>query len=68
MTARWFSNGVVASPHHLASSAGAQVLAAGGNAVDAAIAANLVLSVVTPYHCGVGGDLLAIVWDGRANG
>ncbi|HSK24799.1 MAG TPA: gamma-glutamyltransferase family protein [Egicoccus sp.] len=68
MTARRFSNGVVASPHHLASSAGAQVLAAGGNAVDAAVAANLVLSVVTPYHCGVGGDLLAIVWDGRANG
>lgn len=63
-----FPRGCVASPHHLASAAGQAVLAGGGNAVDAAVAANLVLSVVTPYHCGVGGDLLAIVWDGRANG
>jgi len=65
---RWFPRGCVASPHHLATSAGQAVLAEGGNAIDAAVAANLVLSVVTPYHCGVGGDLLAIVWDGRANG
>jgi gamma-glutamyltranspeptidase / glutathione hydrolase len=65
---RWFPNGCVASPHHLASSAGQAVLASGGNAVDAAVAANLVLSVVTPYYCGVGGDLLAIVWDGEATG
>jgi gamma-glutamyltranspeptidase/glutathione hydrolase len=66
--ARWFTDGVVATPHHLASTAGASVLAAGGNAVDAAVAANLVLAVVTPYHCGVGGDLLAIVWDGAPRG
>ncbi len=66
--ARWFGNGCVASPHHLASSAGQAVLADGGNAIDAAVAANLALSVVTPYHCGVGGDLLAIVWDGQATG
>ncbi len=66
--ARWFPNGCVATPHHLASSAGQAVLADGGNAVDAAVAANLVLSVVTPYHCGVGGDVLAIVWDGEATG
>lgn len=65
---RWFPNGCVASPHHLASSTGQAVLASGGNAVDAAVAANLVLAVVTPYYCGVGGDLLAIVWDGQANG
>lgn len=65
---RWFPRGAVASPHHLATAAGQAVLAGGGNAIDAAVAANLVLSVVTPYHCGVGGDLLAIVWDGRANG
>ena len=64
----WFPDGCVASPHHLASSAGQAVLASGGNAVDAAVAANLVLSVVTPYYCGVGGDLLAIVWDGEATG
>jgi gamma-glutamyltranspeptidase / glutathione hydrolase len=66
--ARWFADGCVATPHHLASAAGHTVLASGGNAVDAAVAANLVLAVVTPYHCGVGGDLLAIVWDGRATG
>jgi gamma-glutamyltranspeptidase / glutathione hydrolase len=65
---RWFAAGAVASPHHLASSAGAAVLADGGNAVDAAVAANLVLAVVTPYHCGAGGDLLAIVWEGEATG
>jgi len=67
-TTRRFPHGCVASPHHLASAAGQSVLADGGNAVDAAVAANLVLAVVTPYYCGVGGDLLAIVWDGRANG
>lgn len=67
-TTRWFPTGAVASPHHLASAAGQAVLADGGNAVDAAVAANLVLAVVTPYHCGVGGDLLAIVWDGTPNG
>jgi gamma-glutamyltranspeptidase / glutathione hydrolase len=67
-TTRHFPHGVVASPHHLASAAGQRVLADGGNAVDAAVAANLVLAVVTPYYCGVGGDLLAIVWDGAARG
>src|SRR6476646_154242 len=65
--ARSFPNGVVATPHYLASNAGLAVLASGGNAVDAAVAANLVLGVVTPYMCGVGGDLLAIVWDGDVN-
>ena len=67
-TTRHFPHGVVVSPHHLASAAGQRVLAEGGNAVDAAVAANLVLAVVTPYYCGVGGDLLAIVWDGRPQG
>lgn len=68
MSSHWFPRGAVGSPHHLASAEGARVLAAGGNAVDAAVAANLVLAVVTPYHCGVGGDLLAIVHDGEATG
>jgi gamma-glutamyltranspeptidase/glutathione hydrolase len=62
--ARRFGSGAVASPHYLASLAGARVLASGGNALDAAIATNLTLAVVTPYLCGVGGDLFAIVWDG----
>jgi gamma-glutamyltranspeptidase/glutathione hydrolase len=65
--ARAFPNGVVATPHYLASAAGAAMLADGGNAVDAALAANLVLAVVTPYMCGFGGDLLTIVWDGEVN-
>lgn len=56
---------VVASPHHLASEAGADILRRGGNAVDAAVATNLVLGVVTPYYCGPGGDLFAQVWDGE---
>lgn len=67
-TTRYFPHGVVVSPHHLASAAGHRVLGDGGNAVDAAVAANLVLAVVTPYYCGVGGDLLGIVWDGAARG
>lgn len=65
---RRFPHGCVVSPHHLASAAGHRVLTDGGNAVDAAVAANLVLAVVTPYYCGVGGDLLAQVWDGTAHG
>ena len=60
---RRFPTAAVASPHHLASAAGLEVLASGGNAVDAAVAANLVLGVVAPYLCGPGGDLFAIVAD-----
>ena len=63
--ARAYPNGVVCTPHYLASAAGAAMLAEGGNAIDAALAANFVLGVVTPYMCGFGGDLLAMVWDGE---
>jgi gamma-glutamyltranspeptidase/glutathione hydrolase len=42
------------------------VLRDGGNAVDAAIATNLALAVAYPHMCGVGGDLLAMVWDGAS--
>lgn len=58
---RRFPRACIATPHHLASSAGLQVLASGGNAIDAAVAANLVLGVVSPHYCGPGGDLFAIV-------
>jgi gamma-glutamyltranspeptidase/glutathione hydrolase len=64
---RAYPNGVVATPHYLASAAGAAMLAEGGNAVDAALAANLVLAIVTPYMCGFGGDLLTMVWDGEVH-
>ena len=57
--------GIVATSQTLASQAGAQVLARGGSAADAAIAANAVLAVVEPMSCGMGGDLFAIYWEAR---
>src|SRR5207247_4694991 len=61
VSARRFPKACVASPHHLATAVGRDVLATGGNAMDAAIATNLALGVVAPYLCGYGGDLFAIV-------
>ena len=59
--------GAVASTHHLATEAGAQILRDGGNAFDAAVAMGLVLQVVEPHLNGPGGDLPAILWkDGKA--
>src|SRR5579871_215030 len=55
--------GIVATSQTLASQAGAQVLARGGSAMDAAIAANATLGVVEPESCGMGGDLFAIYWE-----
>ncbi|MGO8786564.1 MAG: gamma-glutamyltransferase [Terriglobia bacterium] len=57
--------GIVATSEVLASQAGAQILARGGSAADAAIAANAVLGVVEPMMNGMGGDLFAIEWDAK---
>lgn len=54
--------GIVATLQAVASQAGAQILAKGGNAVDAAIAANAALGVIEPMMNGVGGDLFAMVY------
>jgi gamma-glutamyltranspeptidase/glutathione hydrolase len=56
----------VVAPHHLATAEGLAVLAAGGHAVDAAIATNAVLAVVMPNGCGLGGDAFWLVWDEAA--
>ena len=55
------SGGMIASQHPLVSSTGLRVMASGGNAVDAAVAAALVGTVVMPGRCGLGGDLFAVV-------
>ena len=55
---------VVASPHVLASRAGAAILERGGNAVDAALAAAITIAVVYPHMNGIGGDAFWLVFDG----
>ena len=58
-------HGMVASSQPLAVEVGVEILKAGGNAVDAAIAVNAMLGLTEPMSCGMGGDLFAIVWDAK---
>lgn len=55
------TNWMITADHPLAAQAGAAVLESGGNAVDAAIAANLVMTTVRPHMCGIGGDLFMLI-------
>src|SRR2546423_15280430 len=57
--------GIVATEQPLASQAAAQILADGGNAADAAIAANAMMGLVSPMMCGIGGDMFCLVYDAK---
>jgi gamma-glutamyltranspeptidase/glutathione hydrolase len=61
------TGGIAASEHPLASQAGVSILARGGHAVDAAIAANAAMGVVAPMMNGIGGDLFALVYDAASD-
>ena len=60
--------GIVAASQPLAARAGVQVLERGGNAIDAAIAANAVMGVVEPHMNGIGGDLFAVIYIAETGG
>ena len=60
-----FAENVVATSQPLATQAGIQALKKGGNAVDAALAAAITLTVVEPNNNGIGSDAFAILWDGE---
>jgi gamma-glutamyltranspeptidase/glutathione hydrolase len=58
---------MVASPHALASASGVAALRAGGNALDAAIAAAATIAVVYPHMNGVGGDNFWLIYDATSS-
>jgi gamma-glutamyltranspeptidase/glutathione hydrolase len=60
-----FARNVVATSQPLAAQAGLQMLMRGGNAVDAALATAITLTVVEPTSNGIGSDAFAVVWDGK---
>ncbi len=60
-----FARNVVATSHPLAAQAGLRMMAAGGNAVDAAVATAAVMTLVEPCSNGLGSDAFCILWDGQ---
>ncbi len=59
------SHGIVATSQPLAAQVGLDILKAGGNAADAAIATDAMMGLVEPMSCGIGGDLFCIYWDNK---
>jgi gamma-glutamyltranspeptidase/glutathione hydrolase len=61
------SHGMAATSQPLATMVAIDILKQGGNAIDAAIAANAMLALTEPTGCGLGGDLFAIIWDAKTS-
>ena len=59
------TRGMVACAHYLATQAGISILTQGGNAIDAAIAANAAMTVVYPSTCSAGGDVFMLIWEAK---